>query len=136
MGTTRDQVMGQQLVSWKPLSLLDLQNPDLQKTQELTLTGASLHPLLPSSTSLAVALGERCMNTSRLCDFPLLRKRGIRTKSSPKSASFGMLWEERIRSKAILKYGFLGKISQHNQPPIFNTCLLEVLENGENNRLL
>lgn len=137
MGTPRDQVIGQQLISWKPLSLLDPQTPDLQKTQELTLTGASLHSLLLSSASLAMALGERCTNTLRLCDFPLLSpSRGIRTKSSPKSASLGVLWEERMRSKTIPKDGCLGRISRPNQPPIFNTGSLEVLEKGEDNRLL
>lgn len=63
--------------------------------------GARSPPCTGSSAVLRVTLGDRCMDSLPLCDSPLFRKTGKRAKSSPKSASSGVLREVGMRSKTL-----------------------------------
>lgn len=93
---------------------------------ELAQTGGPSSPTArPSSTSLAVTLGERCMDTLLLGDFPLFRRTRIGAKSSTKSASSVVLRKGGRRKRTVQRLGALNK-NQQNQLPISDARLLAI----------
>ena len=78
--------------------------------------GPSSSTARPSSASLAVTLGERCVDTLLLCDFPLFRRTGIGAKSSTKSPSSVVLRKGGRRNRTVQRLGALNKISKISFP--------------------